>query len=289
MNNQSNINPNGIGIGNSKNNQSFPSQYSLHNSDNYMTTFHFQMNDILQKYKILVNEYLKFIIENMNCKSLELFNYIILRGLTTITHVFKFILFTTKNLNMTYFHSQKAFYYYVEFIGQITGEQNTFLQLTSKDAVMFVYKKTIFEIHNDYKKVLTNDEVTVLNILDIYSDILKTIICNFINNIDFIKIKEENKCDDYLINIEKTCDIIITTKTSDNQLKKIKIIIEYLADYKEKYHETIQILIPKIIKNKTLSDEISEEKFKEKMSKITLDENTVTTNIETFINHVLDI
>ena len=53
---------------------------------------------------------------------------------------------------MTYFHSQKSFYFYVEFIGQISEDQHSFLHLSSKDASIFVYKKTIFEINDEIIK-----------------------------------------------------------------------------------------------------------------------------------------
>jgi len=40
----------------------------------------------------------------------------------------------------------------VEFIGQIGDDNHTFLQLSSKDASLFVFKKTIFTINNEYRK-----------------------------------------------------------------------------------------------------------------------------------------
>ena len=61
----------------------------------------------------------------------------------------------TKNLELTVHHCKKAFLYYVEFIGQIGDDNHTFLQLNSKDATLFVYKKTIFDINNEYKKKVT--------------------------------------------------------------------------------------------------------------------------------------
>ena len=37
-------------------------------------------------------------------------------------------------------------------MGQISEDNNSYLQLTSKDAMLFVYKKTIFDINTDFKK-----------------------------------------------------------------------------------------------------------------------------------------
>lgn len=61
----------------------------------------------------------------------------------------------TKNLNITYIQCQKAVYYYIEFICQIGDSSHSFLQLNSKDATLFVYKKTIFEINNEIIKEFT--------------------------------------------------------------------------------------------------------------------------------------
>ena len=58
----------------------------------------------------------------------------------------------TKNLDLTVYHCKKAYLFYVEFIGQIGDDNNSYLQLNSKDATLFVYKKTIFEINNEYRK-----------------------------------------------------------------------------------------------------------------------------------------
>ncbi len=269
----------------------FPSQYSLHNADNYLDSFHSTSSsttttDILNKYKILVLEYLQFILENMNCKSVELYKYIILRGLTTITHVYQLTLLHTKNLNLSYFHSQKAFYYYVEFIGQITGEQNTFLQLTSKDAVMFVYKKTIFEIHGDFRK--SQDEshhYEIFHLLDVYCQITKTIVSHFITQQEFTELRTNKTYVDELKKIEKTCDMINSQKINSSQLQNIKLVIDCVGYLKDKYHEMIQQFIPKILKCKT-DHELAEDRFKEKIAKFIL-ANNIISNPDTFINYLI--
>ena len=273
----------------------FPSQYSLHNADNYLDSFHSLSSittDILNKYKILVLEYLQFILENMNCKSDELYKYIILRGLTTITHVFQLTLLHTKNLNLSYFHSQKAFYYYVEFIGQITGEQNTFLQLTSKDAVMFVYKKTIFEIHGDFRKCALNsnpqdesEHYEIFHLLEIYCEIVKTIVSHFITQQEFTELRTNKTYVDELKKIEKTCEAINTSKTNSHDLQKIKLVIDYMGELKEKYHDTVQKFITKYFKSKT-AYEMTENIFKEKIAKFIL-ANHISSNLDSFMNYIL--
>ena len=126
--------------------------FSLHNIENYKTKLDIDIdiNYINYKYIQLVTDYLKFIVENLKVRTPKLARFIITRGLDTITNVFLNILYYTKNIDITYFHCQKSFYFYVEFVGQITEEDKMFLQLTSRDATIYVYKKTVFEIKNGF-------------------------------------------------------------------------------------------------------------------------------------------
>jgi hypothetical protein len=145
------------------------SQYSLYTIENYNANLNVVANDILNKYNLLIIEYFK-----LNIKGVKEWT----RGLETISHVFEIMLYYTKNLELTYYHSQKAFYFYGEFISQIIEDPNNYLQLSSKDATLFVYKKTIFEINAQIQKsekILTEIDKTKLDILNSYISILKTI------------------------------------------------------------------------------------------------------------------
>ena len=108
--------------------------------------------DIYMKYVNVINQYLLFGIETIKNQNSEYLKYILIKGLFTISHVFKMLLLFTRNLELTYYHCQKSYSYYIEFIGQIGDDAVTYLQLNSKDAVLFVYKKTLFDINNDHKK-----------------------------------------------------------------------------------------------------------------------------------------
>jgi hypothetical protein len=128
------------------------SSYILSNVENYMNTLNVKLNDVLDMYIAIIIEYLLLIYEKIDIKKINHFDFILIRGLETISNVFKFILFFTKNTTLAHYHSQKAFYLYIEFIEQISVDHNSFLKLTSRDAVIFVYKKTIFDINNEFKK-----------------------------------------------------------------------------------------------------------------------------------------
>lgn len=157
---------------------------SLNNLENYKDNIEYTTNDVTSKYIQVLIEYLTDITKNHNYSK-----FIIIRGIETITHTFKYILYYTNNLDLTYYHSQKALYLYIEFITQITKESNVFLQLNSRDALMYVYKKTIFELDRVYCKDICNSNKNTEKIKQIneFIELSTSIICFIINNEDLNK------------------------------------------------------------------------------------------------------
>ena len=94
--------------------------YSLNNIENYRKTIECDLGEVTKIYGDLLIEYLIFISENIKVKNNSFSRFIIIRGLDTITNVFLNILNATKNIGLAYFHCQKSFYFYVEFVGQIS-------------------------------------------------------------------------------------------------------------------------------------------------------------------------
>jgi len=117
--------------------------YSLNISENYKKELECDVSDVTKKYTAVIVDYFNFILENIKISNINFSKFIIIRGLDTITNVFLHLLYYTKNIDLTYFHCQKSFYFYVEFVGQISDDEKMFLQLTSRDATTYVYKKTI--------------------------------------------------------------------------------------------------------------------------------------------------
>lgn len=276
------------------NSSKIPLLYSLHNSENYLQSLTHTASEILKKYRLLVVEYLLFINETINsCKTNDNCKFIILRGLTTISYVFIFILHSSRNLNMAYYHSQKAFYYYTEFIGQITGDQNVFLQLTSRDAVMFVYKKTIFEIHNDYKNInvflneLTNENEK-MEFLDAYVQIIKNLVIHSIHSNDFKNIKENDVSYKTTVvdKIDYICGFVSKCNIPLHLFLDVKYLVEYLTNNNitETYYEVIQKYIMKVIKKKEIST--VNENSKKKIHAYFQVKNKIE-DVDTFINKVV--
>ena len=148
--------------------------YSLHNADNFKKELGVSYNDVVYKLSTLLTEYLKFYLENTKIKNIFYVKFVIMRGLHTIVHVFRYLLQHSKNIDLTYFHCQKSFYFYVEFVGQILEDDKSFLQLTTRDAVIYVYKKTIYDINNEIRKnnqIISNSFSEMLQKIDIFTQI----------------------------------------------------------------------------------------------------------------------
>jgi hypothetical protein len=220
--------------------------YSLQNNENYRKDFNCNMSEILEKYSELIIEYFKFIMENIKIKNLCLAKFIIIRGLDTITNVFLHILYFTKNIDLTYFHSQKSYYFYVEFVGQISDDEKTFLQLTTRDATTYVYKKTIFDINNELKKINENNSSefrekmdTIKSYINLYQMYLLKIIQA--DNIETTHIANLSKLYEKTSNLTNKSNIFLLEGLAEKLYNKIDNI--------NKFFEINHLVVKKFLKN----------------------------------------
>jgi hypothetical protein len=243
--------------------------YSLQNAENYKNESEFDMDTAIEKYADLMIEYSKFIMEHMKLKNHKLLKFIIIRGLDTITNVFLNVLYFTKNIDLTYFHSQKSYYFYVEFVGQISDDEKMFLQLTSRDAVTYVYKKTVFDINNELKKLndnVSNEFKGKLDILKSYIHLYQTYLLKIIHlpKIDISYIS-------YLSKITEKLNKI-TNKSSIFTLENITEKLYHNVNAIEVFFDISHTLVKKILKKpeylKNVEQKIHTEDFDTKISEI---------------------
>lgn len=153
--------------------------YSLKSAETYLPIGFFLVNDAVDKYiQTLVEYCIAVSKQKLVIASPNLFNFFILRGLETITHVFKYVLLHTRNLEAAYYHAQKSIYYYLEFISQLSEQKNAFLHLSSKDALTYVYKKTIYLISNLSESKQPKSDI--INAINIYLQVYKNTTDNII-------------------------------------------------------------------------------------------------------------
>ena len=148
-------------------------------TDNYKQNFEItkciQYN---QYYVRLIFHYLEYLCEHTILSDNSYFVFILTRGISSLSHIFNMLLLYTKNIDLTISHCNKALYYYIEFIGQIGDESHSYLQLNSKDATLFIYKKTIFELNDDFRKtsVLEKKDKEFLDILTTLNNICNELV-----------------------------------------------------------------------------------------------------------------
>ena len=140
------------------------------------------------------------------------------------------LLLYTKNLSLAYVHCQKSLYYYVEFICQIGDDTHSFLQLNTKDASLFVYKKTIFDINNEHRKEFASvkDSCAITTnvdlLIEIYSNFVSMVLYDFTftanNKLSFIE-HSNNYCDKLSHNL-LNLSLNISESDYTEQLKLIK-------------------------------------------------------------------
>ena len=114
---------------------------------------------ILEIYSKLVMEYFCITNESVIMREMNFPISSVYIGLNAIHRVFEIILIKTKSIEKTYYYSQRAYYYYLEYIEQIYNANLT-QNINHMDIVLFVYKKTIFDMYdgesNDNSHTLSN-------------------------------------------------------------------------------------------------------------------------------------
>jgi len=265
-------------------------QFSLNDSNNYRCELSNTIGDIVNKYNTLLIEYLNFIVDNIGVKNSAYSKFIIERGIETITHVFTLLLYYSRNVDMAYYHGQRSFYFYVEFIGQISEDQHTFLNLSSRDAAMFVYKKTIFELSNDSRKNITEpskETAEKLNILNMNICIFKNIVYFTLRE---MKIIEKNTIISNLVkHSENVCNKLLKYKFTIQEYTTIEYFISLLNKNISiaKYYEVVDLFIQKYSKIKPESaNKITHAKIGEKFADSSCD-SKLDESSEKFIKWIL--
>lgn len=250
---------------------------------NYLTSYNDNVLDVLNEYNAIINEYISNVIDGFVVSNNDYYNFLVVRGLETLKHCFKILYLYSKNLKLTVSNCKKALCYYVEFIGQIGEDSNSYLQLTSKDASLFVYKKILFDIDLDHCKKfeLSNTEIDFTNTISMLLDIYSDIIINYIYKENYTNLKDERK--NILLTILKKEKTIISKiyKLDIESLKTLIYFINSVGRFIEKrstYIDICILFIKKISIKKIKKESIEEKLFRN-------DININSNNIK-FINYI---
>ena len=207
--------------------------YNLKLEETYDIYIDVPIKEIMINYTTLLNYYVIYSIENIKSKNLNIFN----KGFSLISNVFITILMYSRSLNTTIHHTQKAILYYIEYISQITDKDETmFFNLTLKDAIVYVYTKTIYDINESVRSnfTMTKYENKLFNILHILIENYNIIIL-FLTKVDSFSEKVILDKKEVLLNIHLLFNehILkyynnIQSGTIDKNIKKIEKCVNEL-------------------------------------------------------------
>ena len=176
------------------------------------------INEILSKYFDLIEEYIEIFNKNIKIIIINVKKFIFNKGLNCIIVIYNLLLMNTNNLNFVYYTTKKGIYYYIEFIEQSLLKNNLNLNLSSHDAILFVYKKTIYNIKPNIKINKIYNKIKIL--LELYNYFL-------IENIDDNQIISKttlNNIKEIFIEICKLKSIKKINKITNNIISKKKNI-----------------------------------------------------------------
>lgn len=127
-------------------------QYDISDIANYQEGYTAHPSEMFSRYIGVMHEFIAQAVACVTITKIDYFRHIVIKGIENITHVFRMLLLYTHNLELAAYNSKKSVYYFIEFIEQIGHDNHDLLKLSSTDATLFVYKKTIFAINQARRK-----------------------------------------------------------------------------------------------------------------------------------------
>ena len=251
-------------------------QQTCHNLNEFFLSNKEIIYKFIIKYITLINDFLNYSINNQKVTNINFFKNYIYHGLNSITHIFKYTLLRSGNIDYTYEITQKSFIDYNEFIHQIKDIDTTHINLTTTDAIIFLYKRSIFK---DIDQIKTN--LQIHNIMTILNEFIIThneLLKHYIENLYLY----DNNFDTF------TDCIYIFTESSLlinnlNNVHNTKNILLYCISQKCNFCKLINLLIKciSILKNvKVDSENINTYMIKNNFDTI-LDLETIETKVLT--------
>jgi len=192
------------------------------------------------------NEYVDVSLFNTCFKIVDITNYYLLytnessfkdieitkKGIDIVLNVFSMILLYTKNIELTIEYTNNSIYYFIEYVSQITSKnaEFVFVNLTIKDAILYVYRKSIYEINDSHRRNYKTQphENTFFEIINLFIKTYSIILKKFINNKSYSKTNIDDlkshlySINAYIMTFFKTIETY--TKIEDKELKCINDI-----------------------------------------------------------------
>ena len=261
-------------------------QNNIYAIENYKNDIDINEKVIFFKYITVIQDFIQSSLENIFIKNKMYYKFILTSGIKMLNKIFNLLLLYTNNIELTQYHSSKALFYYIEFISQIGDEGNAFLKLNSTDAYLFILKKTIYEINEDYRKNFKQSEnsIKVNNLKDKYISIYNSIIFNIINNFEITDDDDNNINLLKIISkkLYKISELLIQFDDINEYYNYIEIFINFILPLQNNL-PYIEMFLKKNIKK----NEIDLEKIQKNLNNEKIIDNFNNMNVQKFINFVV--
>lgn len=242
------------------------SHYNIDSVDNYLAQYNVTAIDLFTRYIYIIKEFIVQAKDLACLRDINYFKHVVVKGVETLTHAFRCLLMYTKNMELAYYNCKKAIYYYVEFICQLGDDKHESLKLTLNDAVLFVYKKTIFEISQSFRKDYNSqsDEKSFIITDNLFcmTEIYLSCFRNIIDKYDtlslehlLIAMSESNEFAQEIINMSHKIE-------AADYNRKVTILLKFsncinCSNLNNKY-DILKLIIKKIKKTDILLENINE-------------------------------
>lgn len=130
----------------------------LSSIDNYIDEYDCSVNDVVSVFSTIIYDYLNHCEKTIYISDINYLYYVIENGVNLLHNIFTLIYTYTKNITLSRQYTERGYYIYCEFIGKVGDNNHKYLQLNSKDATIFVLKKTIYEINNTHTRNFTTTD-----------------------------------------------------------------------------------------------------------------------------------
>ena len=119
--------------------------------------------EIVDKYVRIMCEYFELMLQSDIMAELKYPVLSLNIGVNSLHRVFEYVLLKTKSIDNAYCYAQRTYYYYLEYMEQIY-KANLSQNLNHMDAILFVYKKTIFDIYDGDTTNMSNKMTNIMTL-----------------------------------------------------------------------------------------------------------------------------
>jgi len=133
-------------------NKYLPINYSFDDETNYKYELAYSSKEIFNIYVEIISSYIKEYIakDAIYMKHPQFYYYLLNKGVDTLGHIFKILLFYTKNLEFSEYYCRKSINYYIEFLNENTAHDEN--KIDYNHASLFSYRNTIYNLNKKYRK-----------------------------------------------------------------------------------------------------------------------------------------